>query len=60
MKLESSPGFLKNPRFRFWTGFWGVGGDDNDSVAPTTPNSITTRAGLLGIYRTFVMSTISY
>ena len=29
MKLESSPGFLTNPGFRFWTGFlggWGGGG----------------------------------
>ena len=34
----------------------GGGGDDDDSVAQHTPNSITTRAVLLGIYSTFVMS----
>ena len=51
MKLESSPGFLKHPGSDSGLAFgggWGVGGDAN------TPNSITTRAVLLGIYSTFV------
>ena len=57
MKLESSPGFLKNPGSDSGLAFGGVGGwggDDDDSYA-NTPNSITTRAVLLGIYITFVM-----
>ena len=39
MKLESSPGFLKNPGSDSGLAFGGVGGvgagDDNDSVAQT-------------------------
>ena len=35
MKLESTPGFLKNPGSVSGLVFRGVGGDDNDSVAQT-------------------------
>ena len=58
MRLKRTPGFLKNPGVDSGLALGGVGGwggDDDDSVAQT-PNSITTRAVLLGIYSTFVMS----
>ena len=35
MKLESSPGFLKNPGSDSGLAFGGVGGDDDDSVTQT-------------------------
>ena len=35
MKLESSPGFLKNPGSDSGLAFGAVGGDNNDSVAQT-------------------------
>ena len=59
MRLKRTPGFLKNPGVNSGLALGGVGGwggDDDDSVAQTHPNSITTRAVLLGIYSTFVMS----
>ena len=47
MRLKRTPGFLKNP---------GVDSGLALGGCANTPNSITTRAVLLGIYSTFVMS----
>ena len=54
MRLKRTPGFLKNPGVDSGLALGGGGGGDDDDA--NTPNSITTRAVLLGIYSTFVMS----